>query len=86
MPMSGTAAGKAKIRVQLDLSVSEVEALDSLRAVCSLRSRAEAVRTALAVLEWVQTEAQSGQKILSVGNDGILQFVVPGLTTTPPQD
>lgn len=69
-----------KVRVQLDLSAGEVQALDALRDRCGLRSRADAVRTALAIVEWVEQGARSNKKILAVGGDDITQLVIPGLT------
>lgn len=71
-----------KVRIQLDLAPSEAKALDQLRLRCGLRSRADAVRTALAVLEWIQSETNKGRKILAVGNEEIAQLVVPGLTAS----
>ena len=72
---------RSKTRVQLDLYPHEAEALDALRDHCGLRSRADAVRTALAIIEWVHREAQMGRRILAVGSDELSQLVVPGLTT-----
>lgn len=69
-----------KVRVQLDLSENEVQALDALRDRCGLRSRADAVRTALAIVEWVEQGARSNKKILAVGGEDITQLVIPGLT------
>lgn len=46
----------SRIRVQLDLDPREVEALDGLRDLCALRSRADAVRYALGIMEWVTKE------------------------------
>lgn len=71
-----------KVRVQLDLYQYEVQALDALRDSCGLRSRAEAVRTSLAIIEWVQQQVQQGRKIMAVGDDDVAQLVVPGLTTS----
>lgn len=70
----------AKVRIQLDLRAHEARALDALRDRCELRSRAEAVRAALAVLEWVQGETQQGRRVLAVGEDRVSYLVVPGLT------
>lgn len=72
-----------KLRVQLDMHPHEVQALDALRDRCSLRSRADAVRTALAIVEWVEQNARSDKKILAVGGDDITQLVIPGLTNAP---
>lgn len=69
-----------KVRVQLDLFADEVDALDAIRDNCGLRSRADSIRTALAVLEWVTKESQKGKQIFAVGSDDISHLVVPGLT------
>jgi hypothetical protein len=69
-----------KIRIQLDLSPHEVQALDRLRDSCSLHSRADAVRTSLAIFEWVQREAQNGRRILAVGEDDVIPLTLPGVT------
>lgn len=71
-----------KVRIQLDLRASEAEALDALRDRWKLRSRADAVRTALAVLEWIHGQTAQGRKIVSVGEEGIAQLVVPKLTSS----
>jgi len=71
----------ARVRVQLDLQPQEVQALDALRQRCGLRSRADAVRAALAVVEWVEREARDGRRVVAVGKDDVAHLVVPGLTT-----
>jgi hypothetical protein len=71
----------SKIRVQLDLSPSEVKGLDRLRDKCGLRSRADAVRTALAVLEWVEGEARNGRKVVAIGGQDVSYLAVPGMTS-----
>jgi hypothetical protein len=70
-----------KVRIQLDLRPTEARALDAIRDRCELRSRADAVRTALAVIEWVQLETRKGHRILAVGSESVTQLAVPGLTT-----
>jgi hypothetical protein len=70
-----------KVRVQLDLRRSEAQALDELREHCAGGSRADAVRTALAVMEWVREETSRGRRILAVGSDDVSALVVPGFTT-----
>lgn len=71
---------KPKTRVQLDLTTDEAAALDRLRNQCSLRSRADAVRTALAVLEWVEHEASSGRRIVAVNSESLSYLTVGGIT------
>lgn len=77
---------KDRIRVQLDLYQHEVQALDRLRDRCGLRSRADAVRTALAIIEWVQNETRNGRRILSVGEDDVVPLTIPGLTVLTDQE
>jgi hypothetical protein len=72
---------ESKIRIQLDLPPREVLALDALKARCNLASRAAAVRTALAVMEWIEQEVSEGRRVLAVGSDCVNYIVVPGLTT-----
>lgn len=72
---------EARVRVQLDLSVGEASALHDLQQRCALRSRADAVRTALAVLEWVRLESGRGRSVLAVSGDSVSCLVVPGVTT-----
>jgi len=57
----------SKVRVQLDLSRLEVQSLDALRDRLAPGSRAAAVKTALAVLDWVATETERGNRIYAVG-------------------
>jgi hypothetical protein len=71
----------ARVRVQLDLPPAEASALDRIRDACDLRSRADAVRTALAVVEWVQGEVARGRRVVAVGPDHVSILTVPGLTT-----
>jgi hypothetical protein len=71
---------KDKIRIQLDLNPHEVQALDRLRDSCSLHSRADAVRTSLAIFEWIQREVRDGRRILAVGEDDVVPLALPGVT------
>lgn len=70
-----------RVRVQLDLMPDEAQSLDALKEKCGLRSRSDAVRTALAVLEWIERESRNGNSIVAVGEDGVSKLVVPGITT-----
>lgn len=70
----------SRIRVQLDLDPLEVEALDNLRDRFALRSRADAVRFALGIMEWVAREQDRGNQVLAFGNGTISPLRVPGLT------
>lgn len=70
----------AKTRVQLDLEQEEAEALDAFRRRCGLRSRADAVRTALAIIAWVERESSLGRQVVAVGSEQVSHLVVPGVT------
>lgn len=64
-----------KSRVQFDFTPDALQALDSTREKLSLGSRAEVIRYALKILQWVLDQLQSGGKIL-VERDGRSQEVV----------
>ena len=69
-----------KIRIQLDLTPHAANALDALKDRFNLRSRAEAVRTALAVVEWMDSETSRGRQIVAVGPNDVSYLAIPGLT------
>jgi hypothetical protein len=69
------------VRVQLDMSAEEAESLDTLRETCGLRSRSDAVRLALAVIDWVHRESRCGRKVVAFSDEIITEFVMPGITT-----
>lgn len=73
-------SANTKVRVQLDLDRQEVAKLDSLIADCRLRSRSDAVRTALAVIDWASSEARAGRKVVALGEDLVSELVMPGVT------
>lgn len=70
----------SKIRVQLDLTTHQANALDRLRDQCDLRSRAEAVKTALAVLAWVRSESDQGRRVVALDGKNVSWLVMPGIT------
>ncbi len=74
-----------KIRVQLDLREREVRALDFLRDRCELKSRADAVRMSLGILEWVAQQSAVGNQIVSVGANSKAPLVIVGLTDSLPK-
>ena len=67
-------------RVQLDLLPEEIASLDDLTQGYGLRSRADAVRTALGVLEWIRTETATGRQVVAVGDNFVSRLMIPGLT------
>lgn len=69
-----------KVRVQLDLTAQQTSVLDKLRDECGFRSRADAVKAALAVLAWVQSETQDGRRVVALDGHNASWFVMPGIT------
>ena len=53
-----------------------------MRERCGLRSRSDAVRTALAVLAWIDDERSQGRRVVAIGDEEVSHLVVPGLTTS----
>ncbi len=74
-----TGIDRTRVRVQLDLAVEEVEALDDLKARCGLRSRADAVRLSLAMLEWMREQTTVGRRVVAVGERDVVYLAVPGM-------
>jgi hypothetical protein len=72
---------KPKVRVQLDLPPHEAVALDAIRDRFDLKSRADAVRTALAVVDWMQGQVAQGRTVLAIGNEDVSYLTLRGLTT-----
>lgn len=81
-----TQLAEEKIRVQLDMQANEILALDNLRDKLNLRSRADAVRTGLAILEWAEQETRRGHQVVAIGDEEVSRLVIPGLTTKIGQD
>jgi len=75
-----SSATKSRVRVQLDLAADEARGLDELRERYSLRSRADAVRLALGILEWLAEQSESGRRIIAVGRRDVVHLAVPGVT------
>ncbi len=65
--------------MQLDLLPEEIASLDDLTQRFGLRSRADAVRTALGVLEWIKTETGTGRQVVAVGDNFVSRLMIPGL-------
>ena len=71
-----------KTRIQIDLKAEEAIELDRMRDQFGLKSRADTVRTALAIAEWIESESKLGRKVLSVDQEYVSHLVVPGITTS----
>jgi ribbon-helix-helix CopG family protein len=69
--------GSGRVRVQLDLRVEEVRALDELRDRTGLRSRADAVRLSLGLFEWMTEQAGQGRRVLAVGDREVVHLAIP---------
>ena len=64
-----------KVRVQLDFTDDALNQLDQLREETQASSRADVVRYALRVLQWVLSELRNGSRIM-VERDGNTQQIV----------
>jgi len=71
---------RSKVRIQLDLPAREARALDQLRDRLAVRSRADVVRAALAVMEWMEAETARGRRVLAVGDDAVSYLALPGVS------
>jgi len=69
----------SKVRIQLDLPSAEAKALDAMKDKCGLRSRADTVRTALALFEWARRETEAGRQVVAVGPNHVSKVVLAGL-------
>ncbi len=67
--------------MQLDLRPDEARALDELRDRTGLRSRADAVRFSLGVIEWIADQVASDRRILAVGDREVVYLAIPGVTS-----
>ncbi len=56
-------------RLQLELSDTHGDLVESLRATCGCSSKKEVVLSALALLAWAVREVSEGRRIASVGED-----------------
>lgn len=76
-----------KTRVQLDFTYDALTQLDQLRDDTNASSRADVVRFALRVLQWVLSELSRGGKIMVERNGQTQQIVFPFLPSpTKAQD
>ena len=65
-----------KIRVQFDFTPTALEQLDSLQRRLNAKSRAEVIRYALRVLQWLLDQLKDSAKIMVESKDGKVQTVV----------
>jgi Arc/MetJ-type ribon-helix-helix transcriptional regulator len=75
-----------KMRVQLDFTPDALSQLDQLRDESQVSSRADVVRYALRVLQWVLSELRNGSKILVERNGQTQQIVFPFLPSPTKAD
>jgi len=64
-----------KIRVQFDFTPAAFEQLDSLQSRLKARSKAEVIRYALRVLQWLLDQLEGGGQILVKDQGGEVQTV-----------
>lgn len=69
-------------KIQFNFTDKALNDLDMLQKQIEAPSRAETVRYALRVLQWVVDETASGNKICLETNEGIRRVVIPFLPTT----
>ncbi len=67
--------GQKYHRVQFDFSPESLEELVSVKLALRLKTKAEVIRYALRVLQWMVEQARSGNKVL-VEKNGVLQEVL----------
>ena len=59
----------SKTRVQLDLSVNEIQRLNWIMEVCDTSSRKDLFNNALTLLEWAVKEVRDGRKLASFDDE-----------------
>src|SRR4051794_36925042 len=69
MIMPEVAKPLPKTRVQLDLSLHEVERMNWMMDVCGIESRKDLFNNALTLLEWVVGEVGNQKKVASFNDD-----------------
>jgi len=69
-------------KVQFNFTDKALKDLDELQKVIEAPSRAETIRYALRMLQWVVDETAKGNKICLETNEGIRRVVIPFLPTT----
>jgi DNA primase len=72
----GYIMAEKKVRVQFDFTESALQELDNLQAAVGVKTRAEVIRYALRVLQWLIQELRSGGKIIVRHKDGKEEAVV----------
>ena len=65
-----------KIRVQFDFTPAALEQLDTMQQRLHAKSRAEVIRYALRVLQWLLDQLKDSAKIMVESKDGKVQTVV----------
>lgn len=65
-----------KIRVQFDFTPAALEELDKLQGMIQAKSRAEVIRYALRVLQWLLDQLRNGAKIMVEDKNGKVETVL----------
>jgi hypothetical protein len=66
----------AKHRLQFDFSDTALKELDELQDITNLPTRAELIRQALRLLQWMLTETQEKGATILIEKDGKLREVI----------
>jgi hypothetical protein len=69
-----------KVRVQFDFSPESYEELNELQGEVNASTKAETVRYALRLLQWVVSETNAGRKILVEDDSNTQEVIFPFLT------
>ncbi len=75
----GITEDKTTIRFQADLAARDAAILESLRAELDIRSNAELLAEALAILAWVVRERRFGNTVVSLDSEGRMRELVSAL-------
>jgi hypothetical protein len=73
------AKGKPSMRFQADLSPKDAAILDSLKAELDIRSNAELLAQALAIVSWLVRERRSGHTVASLDKENRVRELVSPL-------
>ena len=66
-----------KHRLQFDFDQAALEELDELQVAANLPTRAELIRQALRLFQWIFTETAHGAKILIERDEKVREIVFP---------
>jgi len=73
------ARSKSSMRFQADLSPRDAAILDSLKSELEIRSNAELLAQAVAIVSWLVRERRSGHTVASIDKDNRVRELVSSL-------